>query len=206
MYAILGKDPQRAERFGAAMSGLITSEGYEMQYIVDSIPWASFGSGTIVDLGGSHGDAMIAVAKRFTTLRFIVQDLPQVIDSRPPLPSELDGSISFMSHDFFTPQPVKGAKVYFFRWIFHNWPDAYCVSVLQNLISALEPGAQLIINDICLPEPGTLPWRQEVQIRYLTLLCPQARLFLMSAPEHSMSLCYRSKTPENVTREIGKSC
>ena len=205
MYAILAKDPRRAERFGAGMSALITSEGYELQHIVDSIPWASFGSGIIVDLGGSHGDAMIAVAKHFKTLRFIVQDLPEVIDSRPPLPPELNGLISFMSHDFFAPQPVKGAKVYFFRWIFHNWSDGYCLSILQNLVPALEPGAQLIINDICLPEPGTLPWRQESQIRYLALLFSQVRL-LMLVLEHSMLLCYKSKTPESVARRTGKGC
>ena len=175
MYAILEKDPRRAERFGVGMSALITSKGYELHHIVDSIPWASFGSGTIVDLGGSHGDAMIAVAKRFTTLRFIVQDLSQVISSQPSLPVELERRISFMSHDFFTPQPVKGAKVYFFRWIFHNWSDGYCLSVLRSLVSALESGAQIIINDICLPEPGELSWSQEKQIRFHALPCPQAR-------------------------------
>ena len=68
MYTILEEDPRRAERFGASMSALITSKGYELHYIIENIPWASFGSGTVVDLGGSHGDAMIAVAKQFPTL------------------------------------------------------------------------------------------------------------------------------------------
>ena len=184
MYTILGKDPRRAERFATGMSALITSEGYELRYIVDNIPWASFGSGTVVDLGGSHGDAMIAIAKRFPTLRFVVQDLPHVIGSRPSLPTEVDGRISFMTHDFFTPQLVKGAQVYFFRWIFHNWSDKYCLNILQNLVPALEPGAQILINDTCLPEPGTVPWRQESTIRYLTLSCSQAGRLIIFASEH----------------------
>ena len=184
MYTILGKDPQRAERFATGMSALITSKGYELHYVVDNIPWASFGSGTVVDLGGSHGDAMIVIAKRFPTLRFVVQDLPHVIGSRPSLPIGLDGRISFMTHDFFNPQLVKGAQVYFFRWIFHNWSDKYCLNILQNLIPALEPGAQILINDICLPEPGTVPWREESTIRYPTFPCSQAGRLLILASEH----------------------
>ena len=54
MYGRLGKDPQRAEHFGAGMSAVITSEGYELHHIVDRTPWASFGSVTVVDLGGSR--------------------------------------------------------------------------------------------------------------------------------------------------------
>ena len=53
MYGRLGKDPQRAARFSAGLSALITSEGYELHHIFDRTPWASFGSVTVVDLGGS---------------------------------------------------------------------------------------------------------------------------------------------------------
>jgi hypothetical protein len=36
------------------------------------------------------------------------------------IPEELRSRVSFMPYDFFTPQPVCGADVYFFRWIFHG--------------------------------------------------------------------------------------
>lgn len=162
----MGKDPCRAERFSAAMSGLITSEGYELHHVVGNIPWASVGTGTVVDLGGSHGDAMMAVAQSFPSLHCIVQDLPQIIESSPLPPAHLKDRISFMAHDFFTEQPMKGAAIYFFRWIFHNWSDAYCLKILQNLIPALEPGALILVNDACLPEPNTLPLMMERHIRF----------------------------------------
>ncbi|KAM0803857.1 hypothetical protein BDR22DRAFT_886164 [Usnea florida] len=38
-----------------------------------------------------------------------------------------------------------------------------------NLIPALEPGAQILNNDTCMSEPGTVPWRQESTIRTLYL-------------------------------------
>lgn len=54
-------------------------------------------------------------------------------------------------------------KVYFFRWIMHNYSTPYAVRILQNLIPALKPGARVVINDYCLSEPGKEnPWDERV--------------------------------------------
>ena len=58
---------------------------------------------------------MIAIAKAFPSLRFIIQDLPSTINAHPPLPKELGNRITFMAHDFFKEQLIKDADVYFFR-------------------------------------------------------------------------------------------
>jgi hypothetical protein len=69
----------------------------------------------------------------------------------------------------FVQQPVKNADVYFFRLIFHNWSDKYCVQILQNLVPALKKATRIVINDNVLPEPGELPvWREE-KIRSMDL-------------------------------------
>jgi len=93
----------------------------------------------------------------------VVQDLaPVVADGPKAVPPEFVTRIKFMAHDFMTEQPVKNADVYFFRWIFHNWSDKYCIKILQNLIPALKQNARIVINDNVLPEPGILPiWREE---------------------------------------------
>jgi hypothetical protein len=41
--------------------------------------------------------------------------------------------------------------VYYFRSIFHNWADKYCVKILQNLVPALKKGARIIIHERVLP-------------------------------------------------------
>ena len=69
--------------------------------------------------------------------------------------------IKFMEYDFFTPQPIKDADVYLYRWIFHNWPDDKCVDILRNAIPAMKPGAKILINDGGLPEPGSGRWNDE---------------------------------------------
>jgi hypothetical protein len=57
--------------------------------------------------------------------------------------------------DFFTPQPIT-ADVYYFRSIFHNWADKYCIRILQKLIPALKKGARIIIHERILPTINTL--------------------------------------------------
>ena len=88
-----------------------------------------------------------------------------------------------MVHDFFKPQPVSGADVYFFRWIFHNWSDKYCIQILRNLIPALKRGARVIISDAVLPEPGEIPKKLESQMRSFDL----AMSAIQNAKERDLS-------------------
>lgn len=72
-----------------------------------------------------------------------------------------------MEHDFFKPQPVKDADAYFFRLVFHDWPDQECTEILRNLVPALKNGASILICDSVLPEPNTVPNRLEREARYV---------------------------------------
>lgn len=118
-------------------------------------------------MGGSQGFACFAIARKFPSLSFVVQDLPPVIEAaKKEVPPGLARRTKFMAHDFLTEQPVHGADVYFFRWIFHNWSDKYCIKILRNLIPALKPGAKVVINDNVPPQPGVLSQWQEERLRY----------------------------------------
>lgn len=90
---------------------------------------------------------------------------PVIPAAKEEVPADLAGCVQFMTHDFLTEQPVQGADVYFFRWIFHNWSDKYCVKILKSLIPALKPGAKIVINDNVLPQPGVLSQWQEARLR-----------------------------------------
>lgn len=130
-----------------------------------SFSQALLGDSTVVDVGGGHGPVSIGLAKLFPRLRFIVQDLPEAIGSRPSLPDDVADRVDFMAYDFLVEQPVRGKSVYFFRAVFHNWPDASCVRILRNQVPALRPGATVIVNETLLHEPGSLPPEQERQRR-----------------------------------------
>ncbi|KAM0797379.1 O-methyltransferase [Usnea florida] len=169
MFDWLGKNPAQAKRFTSAISTLVPS-GRPASFLVESFDWASIGSGTVVDVGGSSGGVSILLAENFPALDFVVQDLPEAIEgAADKLPASLAHRIKFMTHDFFTDQPVV-ADIYLLRAIFHNWPDTYCIKILQKLIPALKRGAKIVINDSLVPGPGTLPLLAEKNIRAYDML------------------------------------
>ena len=156
----------RAERYAAAMSWFSTGPGLEMTHVLEAFRWESEVDGLVVDVGGSYGSICVALARNYPSLRFIVQDRPEVVNvGRQELPRELIDRVMFFEHDFFDDQPVKGADVYILRWVLHDWSDQYAIKILRALIPALKTGAKVLINEIILPEPGKLTPYHERRLR-----------------------------------------
>ncbi|KAI0156804.1 S-adenosyl-L-methionine-dependent methyltransferase [Xylariaceae sp. FL1272] len=209
IYEVFDEDPERAKRFGDAMKSFTQGTGFELHHVVDNVPWADFKNGTVVDVGGSQGHVAMAVARAFPSLSFVVQDVESVVSAgKKSVPSDLAGHVKFMAYDLFTEQPVRNADIYYFRWIFHNWSDKYCVKILKNLIPALKPGAKIIVNDGVLPKPGTLSKWQEKKLRAIDLTMTEMQnarerelgdwkdLFIMSDPRFEFQT---AKKPEGST-------
>ncbi|KAL8749667.1 MAG: hypothetical protein Q9184_006719 [Pyrenodesmia sp. 2 TL-2023] len=163
IFDVLGKDPERARRFGAAMKYYTKGSGYDLKHLVEGFDWAALDQkpcgATVVDVGGGHGAVSQALAKATTNTHFVVQDLPGTVEqAAKDLPKELQGRIEFVPHDFFTEQPVdRDADIFLLRWILHNWSDAYCLKILKALVPALKRKEQrVLIYEYLLPEtPGT---------------------------------------------------
>lgn len=57
-----------------------------------------------------------------------------------------------MAHDFFTPQPVKGARAYYLHSVLHDWNDDDCVRILEALKPAMNKGySTVLINELVVP-------------------------------------------------------
>lgn len=171
------RHPDRAAEFARVMDTYASF--VPMEALIDNYPWAALGPGLVVDVGGGHGPASIGLARAFPQLRFIVQDLPSTVDSSQ-VPDDLKGRLEFMRHDFFASQPVNDADVYFFRAIFHNWPDLYCIRLLRALIPALKSGAKVVINEPAYPDlPRGSRFEEAIgrasDLRMMTLLCAENR-------------------------------
>jgi hypothetical protein len=167
-YDIVSQDPDTARAFGAGMTMIQKEDGFSLRHSVDNYPWGELPTGsTVVDLGGSHGQLASAVLAKHTHLKFVVQDLPSTIDTAPALQADLP--IKMMAHDFFEEQPVKGAQVYVFRWILHNWPDKYAVRILDALVPAMTAGSRVLILDAVVPPPGAVPNTMEREMRFFDL-------------------------------------
>lgn len=166
VFTELNKHPARFRRVANTMTTLSNSEGFEPEHLIKAFSWNTIGARRFVDIGGSHGKFSISLAQKFEDIICIVQDLPEVVaEGASKLPTSLASRVKFMAHDFFAEQPVKGADVYFIRWICHDWSDKYCVKILRCLIPALRDGARVIVSEMILPPPGLVCHYQEWIVR-----------------------------------------
>jgi SAM-dependent methyltransferase len=170
-FQYLSEHKERATRFAFAMA---TTSKASLDALSTHFSWSELSApSVVVDVGGSKGHVSLHLARIYTHLNFIVQDLPEVIDgAADQLQSSEDNNtlkdrIEFVSHDMFEEQPVKNADVYLLRYVLHDWGDKHCIDIIRNLIPALKNGAKIVIQDHVLPEPGTMGLLQEMQMRYV---------------------------------------
>lgn len=106
--------------FAKALEFVTASAPFGVAHFIKTYHFSSLPSNaTFVDVGGSHGIVAIEVAKANLGWRCIVQDLsePTISAARSNLASELEGRVDFVLYDFWMEQPIKGADIYFFRWV-----------------------------------------------------------------------------------------
>jgi len=172
-FGYMSDHPDRLRVFASVMRYITQRPELGPELVVDAYPWGDLASGaTVVDVGGSHGLVSIELARQFPELRFIVQDLdePVVKNADAKKPAEIGDRVTFMRHDFFEEQPVKGAEIYFLRAVLHNWSDGYAVKILRALIPALKKGAKIVVNDVVMAETGTGPKADELRTRISDLI------------------------------------
>ncbi|GAW18771.1 hypothetical protein ANO14919_082530 [Xylariales sp. No.14919] len=162
IYQVLESDPGRALRFANSMKAYMLMQEYNSSHVVNNYDWASLGQVHLVDVGGGAGHVSVELTTQFPNITATVQDMDKMFEGADTqIPAGLEGRLKYMAHDFFTPQPVK-ADVYFLRWVFHNWSDKYCALIIKALLPALKPGARIIVNETCMPEPGAIShWREK---------------------------------------------
>lgn len=73
-FEILEREPARSGRARTAMNMIDKRDGVSLRHLVNGYDWASLPEGSlVVDLGGGHGDAVVAIASEFPHLKFLVQ-------------------------------------------------------------------------------------------------------------------------------------
>jgi demethylsterigmatocystin 6-O-methyltransferase len=104
-----------------------------------------------VDLGGNIGHQCEALKNKLPNLkgRVILQDQSHVLENALSIQG-----VEKVPIDFFQEQPVKGARAYYMRNILHDWPDAECIKILQNIKAAMAPESKLLIDEMVIPMKG----------------------------------------------------
>ncbi|KAF7303731.1 4-O-methyltransferase 1 [Mycena indigotica] len=153
------QEPQnvwRARRFAVGMKGggeMFPTSIFTEGISGDKLPKDSL----VVDVGGSVGSVTLKLAEAFPHLRFVVQDLHKEITEGEKFWADLNptaianGQVKLQVHNFFEPQPVENAAVYFMRVIIHDWPDSNAKSILANTRKAAGPHSKLVLFDLVMP-------------------------------------------------------
>ncbi|KAI1458808.1 S-adenosyl-L-methionine-dependent methyltransferase [Annulohypoxylon moriforme] len=104
-----------------------------------------------VNVGGGVGHQCAQFKEMYPEIigRVILQDMPHTIEKALPIPG-----VEPMVHDFFQPQPIKGAKFYHSRGVLHNHPDHKVRQLLENTRSALASDSVILLDEMVLPESG----------------------------------------------------
>ncbi|KAJ5532994.1 hypothetical protein N7494_009546 [Penicillium frequentans] len=122
----------------------------------------------LIDIGGNQGHDLSQFRQKYKHLpgRVILQDLPQVLNGV----SGDESGIEVMPYSFIDPQPVKGAAIYYFRSIFHDWSDQICLQILQNTTSAMAPDySRILIVDFVLPDTDTPLMQASLDIQMMSI-------------------------------------
>ncbi|MCJ1336119.1 hypothetical protein MMC09_001395 [Bachmanniomyces sp. S44760] len=163
-WKVLEEDPEYKRDFDLYMAarrqGGLVPEWFEIYPVAKELELSKSTLKTgkddvlFVDVAGGRGHDVAKFRKTFPDLpgRCILQDLPETIAQVKKSPPE---GVELMDYDFFTPQPIKGARFYFYRNIAHDWSDLRCSQIFQSTIAAMDPQySRILFEDFVLPSTG----------------------------------------------------
>lgn len=113
---------------------------------------------TVVDVGGSEGQLLVAILERYSHLRGILFDRPAAVSTAPALLASAGVSdrCSIVTGSFFECVP-SGGDAYILRHILHDWSDEQCLAILHVCREALAPKARLLIVERTMLEDAQIP-------------------------------------------------
>ncbi|KAJ5876791.1 hypothetical protein N7455_000256 [Penicillium solitum] len=150
----LANNPDALDRFNTFMEGGRDDTSHwtdwfpAQEQLLDGV---STDSPLLVDIGGGRGHDLLGFKQKFPAAagKLVLEDLPSVIEDI----QKLDSGIQRVKHNFFEPQPVKGAHAYYFKHIMHDWSDDNCRVILKHTTAAMEKGfSKLLIEDYIVPD------------------------------------------------------
>ncbi|KAJ5943728.1 hypothetical protein N7516_003896 [Penicillium verrucosum] len=105
----------------------------------------------MVDVAGGRGHDLAGFLARYPDApgRLVLEDLPHVLGE-----STIDAErIEKQAFDLFKPQPIHGARIYYMKFILHDWSDEENHVILTKLAGAMKQGySKLIIEEFVLAD------------------------------------------------------
>ncbi|KAH6653364.1 O-methyltransferase-domain-containing protein, partial [Truncatella angustata] len=165
LFPWLKQNPDLLKDFQSLMG--VPKEGNSLDVIPLDESVSSVNKGPVlVDIGGNTGQQAGRLVSEYPELagRVVIQDREETVNSNPGI-----RGVEFQAHDFFSAQPVKGAKYYYLRAILHNWDDEKAVQILSNIVPAMSADSRVLIDEIVLADQGPHVWPAGLDLQMYTL-------------------------------------
>lgn len=132
-------------------------------YSGNDVPWTAVyktetivadyaGGPMLVDVGGSQGKDIesFSMAHPGHENQLFLQDMPSVLGQ-----ATCDAKVTRVAHNFFEPQPIRGARAYYMHNVLLDWNDQDALVILRHIKDAMTPGySKLLIHDMLMPRSG----------------------------------------------------
>ena len=159
-YAHLETDARAAGIFNRAMVELT---GFVADAVARAFDFCRFRR--LVDVGGGHGELLLAILARHPAASGVVFDLPHAMDGarvRAKSTGLADRS-RFEAGNFFDSTPA--GDLYLLKSILHNWDDGRAAAILARCRAAIEPDGRLLVIERLMPERVTGAAHERTVIR-----------------------------------------
>lgn len=135
---------QRAEKFTNAMHSASMASALNWPDKVDLSEHKTF-----LDIGGGSGAHIIGVLKKWSHLKAILLDIPNVAKIAEQILSKYEfyDRIKIIADDFWSCS-IPQADVHFYSQIFHDWPENKCNKLAKKSFDALPEKGKIIIHEI----------------------------------------------------------
>lgn len=148
LWEYLDRHPAAAEWFNTVMSRVSAVHAAALVRCYDFA-----GIARLVDVGGGHGELLLAVLQANPDMDGVVFDLPSVIEGagRRLATSTASQRCETVAGDFFRGVPA-GGDAYVLSWILHDWDDASAVRILNNCRAVLPDDGRLLVIEMIVPD------------------------------------------------------
>ncbi|KOM35785.1 hypothetical protein LR48_Vigan02g193500, partial [Vigna angularis] len=143
-YQCTERDPQLNYIFNRSMANICD---IEMNKILDEYKGFE-GVSTLVDVGGCTGQTLHMIISKYSTIKGINFDLPQVVEKAASYPG-----IQHVGGDMYHYVPKGDAMI--LKTVLHNWSDEDCLSILRNCHNALPQNGKVIVIEFIAPEEAS---------------------------------------------------
>ena len=160
-------DEESASVFNEAMAELTRLTADEVAHVVNLS-----GVKRVVDVGGGHGELLLAILKVYREVSGIIFDLPHAMEGAQKTleAAALASRCEFRPGSFFEEVPP-GADACVLKSVIHDWDDESAAVILQNCARAMSAQGRLILIERIVPaQVSDSPAHRSVARMDLTML------------------------------------